>query len=100
MRLVHPEAQSVTKVASRREPSAFGHRLKLRPNYARVDFRFERRLRGKAAVAAADHVLTSDELDVSDDALGDQFRVLDDVAAVCDDSRDQNFSDRKLDVFP
>src|SRR5882762_8176296 len=75
-------------------------RLKLRPDHRGVNFGSERRLGREATVAPADHVLASDELGIAADSLSDQFGVLDDIAAVSDDSGDQNLAGRKLDVFP
>src|SRR5262245_38228534 len=84
----------------RRDLRTFRHRLKLRPDHGGVYLGIKRRLGGKSAVAPAEHVLASDELGIAADSLSDQFRMLDDITAVSDDSGDQNLAGRKLDVFP
>jgi hypothetical protein len=58
------------------------------------------RLRRKAAVAARNHALSSDPFSKTDDSLGNQLWVLNDVAAVGDHAGNQYFSFGQLDVFP
>ena len=46
-----------------------------------------KRLRGEAAIGGGDDVFPADQLGEAHDALGDQFRMLDDVAGVRDHAR-------------
>src|SRR5215475_5321332 len=52
------------------------------------------------AVGARDDVLGAEQVGVAGDALGDQFRVLDQVRGVCDDTGDKDFAVRQFDVLP
>src|SRR3982074_3254347 len=64
-----------------------------------MDAAVERPLR-KAAIGSGDHILAAQGLRVADDALGDEFGVLDDVGGVADDTRDQYFALGQFDVLP
>jgi len=52
----------------------------------------------QAAVGAGDDVFPADDFSEGDDAVGDQFRVLDEIGGVADDPRDEDFSRGQLDV--
>ncbi len=52
------------------------------------------------AVGARDDVLGAEPIGVAGDALGDQFRVLDEVCGVRDDAGDEDLAVRQLDVLP
>ena len=51
------------------------------------------------AVRAGDHVLAADQLCIANDALGDELRVLDDVAGVTDDTGNQYLAVGQLRVL-
>src|SRR6266704_535413 len=58
------------------------------------------RLRGESAVGARDDVFPADELREPREALGDQDRVLDDVARVGDHPRNEHLALGEPDRFP
>src|SRR5690606_26559401 len=68
-----------------RAARALAERFELRPLDRRVDAADMRRL-GEAAVGAAEHVLTADELRHAHEALGDEFGMLDHVGGMADDA--------------
>ena len=53
-----------------------------------------------AAVGAGDDVFAADDVGESDDAIRYQFRVLDEVGGMADDTGDQEFSGGKFHVAP
>src|SRR5262245_23724045 len=57
-------------------------------------------LRGEAAIGAGDDVFSSDDLGIANKSLGNEFRVLDDVAGVRDDARDQTLAGRQPNRLP
>src|SRR3981189_2742996 len=61
-----------------REAGAIGERLQLDPDDARMHFA-SRSEAGETAIGAGDDIVAPDRLREAADALGDQFRVLDDI---------------------
>lgn len=62
----------------------FGQCLELRPNDTRMHFSVIGRLRGEAAIDTRSDVLPSDPMRITQQALGDELRVLNDVACMRD----------------
>jgi len=54
----------------------------------------------QAAVGAGDDVFLADDFSERDEAVGDQFRVLDEIGGVADDAGDQDFSGGQFHVAP
>ena len=54
----------------------------------------------RAAVGAGDDVFSADEFSECDDAIGYQFRVLDEVGRMADDAGDEDFSGGQFHVVP
>jgi hypothetical protein len=54
----------------------------------------------ETAVGAGDNVFSADDVGESDDAIRYQFRVLDEVGGMADDTGDQEFSGGKFHVAP
>ena len=54
----------------------------------------------QAAVGAGDNVFLADEFGKRDEAIGYQFRVLDEVGGVADEAGDENFSGGEFHVAP
>src|SRR5687767_10253314 len=79
----------------RRESRTLGHRLELRP-----DDRGMADTLAESTVRTGDNVLTTDDSRVADQALGDQLRVLDEVAEVADYARNQQLPLGQLHVLP
>src|SRR6202044_2982281 len=77
---------------------AFGHGGELGPGDFGVDGH-ERGEGGEAAVGAGDHVLPADEAGVADQALGDQFRVLDVVGGGVEHAGDEDLAVGQGDVL-
>src|SRR5580700_8997076 len=78
------------------EVGALPHRLELLPDDGAVHLGVVQGLRGEAAIGASDDVLAADQAGEADDALGDQFGMLDNVAGVRDDAGNQDFAFRHL----
>src|SRR4051812_23861513 len=78
---------------------AFDQRFELRPHDLRMHAGKVGHLR-EAAVRACDHVLAPDEAGQPDDALGDEFGMLDDVGGVADHAGNQHRILRQLELFP
>ena len=57
-----------------------------------MDFGIVGSLRRKAAVGSRNHVLSADQPGKAQDALRDEFWMLDDIARVGDHSRDESFA--------
>src|SRR6266849_4274323 len=87
--------RSATPELPGRQSGAFHERFELGPRDLRVTDP-----RPEAAVRPGDHVLASDQTGVPDDPLGDELRVLDEIARVADHAGDQDLAVRKLHVFP
>ena len=54
----------------------------------------------EAAVGAGDDVFLADDFSERDDAIGDQFRVLDEIGGVTDDAGDEDFSGGQFHIAP
>ena len=54
----------------------------------------------QAAVGAGDHVLAADDFSERDNAIGDQFRMLDEIGGVADKAGDEEFSGGEFHVAP
>jgi len=54
----------------------------------------------QAAVGAGDDVFSADDFSERDDAIGYEFRVLDEVGRVADGAGDKDFSGGRFDVPP
>src|SRR5215472_17747933 len=80
-------------------PRAFDQGFQLRPHDRRMDAAREWALR-EAAIGAAHDVFAASDLRQADDALGNEFRVLDDIGGVADHAGDQNLSGLKLHGLP
>src|SRR3954467_3134728 len=78
---------------------AVDQRFELRPHDLRMHAGEIGHLR-EAAVRACDHVLAPDEAGQPDDALGDEFGMLDDVGGVTDHAGNQRRILRQLELFP
>src|SRR5881397_1336106 len=90
-----PAADSAAPELPCGEPGAFHEGFELRPRDLGVAD-----ARPEAAVRARDHVLAPDQAGVPHDPLGDELRVLDEVAGVADHAGDEDLAARQLDVFP
>ena len=80
------------------QAGAFRHRFEFCPYDRWVNFGAVSCLRRKAAVASGDHIFSADKFGVARDAFSDELRMLDDIARVGDDSRDQHFAFRQFTV--
>src|SRR2546426_3610501 len=74
----------------RSEAGAFHHGLELGPGNLSIDLAAPGG-RPEAAVGAGNHPLPTDHLSVPHNALGHQFRVLNEVGGAVQDSRDEHF---------
>src|SRR5258707_668262 len=82
-----------------RQAGAFGQRRELGPDDAR-HLALDARALGEATVAAADHILASDQVGESSQALGNQFRVFDMADRMTDHAGYEDLALGKLYVLP
>ena len=75
------------------EPSAFDERLQLRPHDRRMDPLHVRPL-GKSAIGASHEVLSANQRCKTNNALSDQFGMLDNVSDVTDHPWNENLVSR------
>src|SRR5580704_14338095 len=83
-----------------REPRAFRHGPKLGPDHSRMNLGLIRRLRRETTVDAGNHILAPHQPGEAHDALGDQLRMLHNVAGMSDHARDNHLAIRQLHAFP
>src|ERR1700733_12379987 len=90
------DADSVLPQFLAGEVGALAHRLELLPHHAVMDFGPVQRLRGEAAIGSRNHVVAADEIGKAQNALADQFGMLDDIAGMGDDAGAQHLAAGKL----
>src|SRR5262245_58666369 len=83
-----------------REPGPLCQSLEFFPDDLGMDLGPVTGLRGEAAIGAGDDVFSSDDLGIANKSLGNEFRMLDDVAGVRDDARDQTLAGRQPNRLP
>src|SRR5690348_14519677 len=83
----------------RREVGTLPHRLELLPHHGRMDLGLVERLRGEAAIGARHHILAPNKLRKAHEALGDELRMLDDIARMGDDAGTQHLALGHLDLL-
>src|SRR6516164_6126215 len=82
-----------------RKPRTLDQRLELRPHDGGMDAPIEGALR-KSAIGAGHDVLAPQEIGKTQDAFGDELRMLDHVRDVADHAGDQQLAGRQLGALP
>src|ERR1700759_2220737 len=90
---INKSARPAPKLFSRQR-GALRQRLELGPSDHRMN------AAAKPAIGRGDHALAADALGEAQDALRDEFRMLDHVRRMADDARQNHLAVGKLDVLP
>src|SRR3984885_9837251 len=96
--LLH-RGRSLTPEFGRGKARPLSQRFELSPHDRRVNAMDEWAL-CEAAIRSPDHVVAANQLGKTDQALSDQFGVLNHIGGVSDHARNELFAFRQLDVLP